>query len=162
MSAWKDELDAILGARHGGAGEVLLRRLRDLDTRHPNVPEIQNQIAWTCDTLGRDEEALVAYDKAIALGLAPNEHAGALLGISACLLRLKQVERACTLLETARPQFPEQREFEAYLALALHAAGRHAESLQILLVLLAETSDDPGIAAHQRTLRHLATTLSHS
>jgi tetratricopeptide (TPR) repeat protein len=156
---WKEELDAIIGARHGGASDVLLKRLRELDARHPNVPEIQSQIAWTCEMLGKCEESLAAYDRAMALGLPPNEHAGAIIGSASCLLYLHRFEKAEALLASARVQFPNLREFEAFHALALQSCGRGAEAMQILLVLLAETSEDPGIAAYQRSLRHLAANL---
>lgn len=156
---WKSELDAIVGARHGGAGEALLARLLDLDRRHPNVPEILYQLAWSLDSQGKADEALPRYEKAVALGLSPNEHAGALLGIGTCHLLSKDAAKAAEIFEAARSQFPENREFEAFLALARFAEGRQAEALEILLVVLAETSEDPGIVSAQRTLRHLATRL---
>lgn len=42
---WKDELDAIVGARAYGQSEEILPRLRKLDARHPNVAEINYQLA---------------------------------------------------------------------------------------------------------------------
>lgn len=157
---WKEELDAIVGARHGGASEALLSRLQDLDRRRPNVPEILYQLAWSYDSVGKPEEALSRYEKALSLGLDPNEHAGALIGLSTCLLKTGQAPKASEIFKSAQAQFPENREFEAFLALARFAEGKQAEALQILLVVLAETSEDPGIVSYQRTLRHLATRLS--
>jgi len=58
MSDWKPELDAIIGARHGGQVDHVLGLLQKLDTRFPNVPEIAYQLAWTCDVLGREAEAV--------------------------------------------------------------------------------------------------------
>lgn len=157
---WKNELDAIVGARHGGAGEALLTRLSELDRRSPNVPEILYQLAWSYDSLGKPSEALPRYEKAVALGLGPNEHAGALAGIGTCLLLTQKAAKAAEVFEAARAQFPENREFDAFLALARFSEGRQAEALKILLVVLAETSEDAGIVAYQRTLRHLAAKLS--
>ena len=76
MSDWKPELDAIIGARHGGQVDHVLGLLQKLDARFPNVPEIAYQLAWTCDVLGREAEAVPHYERAVALGLAPNELAG--------------------------------------------------------------------------------------
>lgn len=156
LPPWKPELDAIVGARHGGRVEGLLRRLEDLDTRHPNVAEIAYQIAWTSEVLGNDANALPHYEKAVALGLPPNEHSGALLGLGSTLRRLGQLERSREVLESGRIQFPQNREFEAFLALTLHDLGRHAEALRLALLLLVDTSEDIGITAYQRTLRYHA------
>ena len=66
---------------------------------------------------------------------------------------------AAQVLEQGRLQFPEQREFEVFLAMTLHNLGRHAEALQTVLTTLIETADDVGIAAHQRTIRFHAAQL---
>jgi tetratricopeptide (TPR) repeat protein len=158
-AAWKDELSAILEARtYGQAGE-LLPRLQALDERHPNVAEINYQLAWTCDVLGRPAEALPRYEKAVALGLPPNELSGALIGLGSTLRVLGQSARAAEVLRSGQTQFPENREFDAFLALALHDLGQHTEATRLLLEALCDTTDDPGFTAYQRALRHEATKL---
>jgi Flp pilus assembly protein TadD len=156
---WKDELAAIVEARTYGQLGATLPRLTALDVRHPNVAEINHQLAWTCDMLGRAAEALPYYEKAIALGLPPNELSGALVGLGSTLRVLGQSGRAVEVLRSARAQFPENREFTAFLALALHDAGRPAEAVQLLIETLCETTDDPGLTAYQRALRHAAANL---
>ena len=157
--AWKPELDAIVGARHGGATAALLPRLRALDQRFPNTPEVLHQIAWSCEVLGRYRDAAAAYERAIALGLPPNELSAAFLGLGSALRCLADYTRAEQVLQQGRLQFPEQREFEVYLAMTLHNLGRHAEALQLVLTTLIETADDVGIAAHQRAIRFHAAQL---
>lgn len=156
---WKPELDAIVGARHGGAVAALLPRLRALETRFPNTPEILQQIGWTCEMLGRHREAADAYERAIALGLEPHELSAAFLGLGSSLRCLGEYARAEEVLQQGRLQFPDQREFEVFLAMTLHNLGRHAEALQLALTTLIETADDVGIAAHQRTIRFHAAQL---
>jgi tetratricopeptide (TPR) repeat protein len=159
LPAWKEELDAIVGARAHGQFNQLLPRLQDLDARHPNVGEIAYQIAWTCDTLGRAEQALTAYEKAIALGLPPNELSNAYVGLGSTLRTLGQFDRSAEVLRTAKLQFPDNREFDVFLALTLHAAGQHAEALQLALETLIETTEDPGLTAYGRAIRHAAAKL---
>ena len=156
---WKPELDAIVGARHGGATAALLPRLRALELRYPNTPEILHQIAWNCEVLGRYRDAAAAYERAIALGLPPNELSAAFLGLGSALHCLGDYARAEQVLQQGRLQFPDQREFEVFLAMTLHNLGRHAEALQLVLTTLIETADDVGIAAHQRTIRFHAAQL---
>jgi tetratricopeptide (TPR) repeat protein len=157
---WKPELEAIVGARHGGRVTGVLDQLKDLDARYPNVAEIAYQLAWTCDTLGQEKEALPWYEKAVALGLSPNELAGALLGLGSTLRILGQADRSIAVLRSAKAQFPENREFDVFLALALHDAGGHAEALRLLLEALCDTTEDPGITAYQRALRFYTSKLT--
>lgn len=156
MSAWKEPLAAITGARHGGQVAQVLRQLKELDAQHPNVAEINYQIAWTCDVLGREAEALPYYEKAVALGLPANELAGALLGLGSTLRNLGQLERSAEVLRSGQAQFPDNREFDVFLALTLHNLGQHAEATKLLLTVIADTSEDPGLTAYQRAIRFYA------
>ena len=159
LPVWKPELDAIVGARAHGQFAEILPRLKALDARHPNIAEIVYQLAWTCDTLGRTEEALPYYEKSVALGLPPNELSGALLGLGATLRTLGQLVRATAVLRSGKAQFPDNREFDVFLALVLHAQQKHAEALQLVLEVLCDTSEDPGLTAYQRVIRHEAAKL---
>lgn len=159
LPVWKEELDAIVGARaHGQSGEIF-PRLQKLDRQHPNVAEINHQLAWTCDVLGRGNEALLYYEKAIALGLAPNELSGALIGLGSTLRSLGQLPRSGEVLRSGRAQFPGNREFDAFLALTLHAQGLHGEAVRLLMDVLCDTTEDVGLRAYQRTLRHVTSDL---
>ncbi|HKB56862.1 MAG TPA: tetratricopeptide repeat protein [Lacunisphaera sp.] len=159
MSAWREELDAIVGARAHGQAEEIFPRLQKLDARHPNVAEINHQLAWTCDVLDRAADALPYYEKAIALGLPPNELSGALLGLGSTLRNLGQLERSTEVLRSGKTQFPDNAEFDVFLALTLYQQGRHAEALQRVLNTLCDTTDDPGLTAYQRAIRHAASKL---
>lgn len=159
LPPWKEELDAIVGARAHGQLKEVLPRLQQLDTRHPNVAEISYQLAWTCDVLGREADALPYYEKAVALGLPDNELAGALLGLGSTLRHLGQYERSASVLHSAQLQFPDNREFDAFLALTLHADGKPGEALRTALEALCDTSEDQGIRAYQRAIRNAASKL---
>lgn len=156
MSDWKPELDAIIGSRHGGRVDHVVDTLRKLDARFPNVAEIHYQLAWTLDTSGKPAEALPHYEKAVALGLSPSEHANALIGLAVTLRALGRSARAAEALRSGRVQFPDNREFDVFLALALHDLGEHAEALRLALVALCDTTEDPGLTAYQRALRYAA------
>ena len=159
VPAWKSEFDAIVGARAHGQFAEILPRLKSLDARHPNIAEIVYQLAWTCDTLGRTEEALPYYEKSVALGLPPNELSGALLGLGATLRTLGQLVRATAVLRSGKAQFPDNREFDVFLAIVLHDQQKHAEALKLVLEVLCDTSEDIGITAYQRAIRHEASKL---
>lgn len=156
---WKEELDAIVGARAYGQFKEILPRLLQLDARHPNVAEINHQLAWTSDVLDRADEALPYYEKAIALGLPPNELSGALIGLGSTLRKLGRLERSAEVLRSGQAQFPDNPEFAIFLALTLHAQGRSADALRLVLGTLCDTTEDPGLTAYQRAIRHEAARL---
>ena len=156
IPAWKDELDAIVGARAHGQSKQILPRLKALDERHPNVAEINYQLAWSYEVLAHGGDALPYYEKAIALGLSPNELSGALLGLGSTLRTQGQPARSAEVLRSGKAQFPENREFDVYLALALHDLGQHTAALQLLIATLCDTTEDPGLTAYQRAIRYAA------
>lgn len=157
--SWKDELEAIVGARAHGQSEEIIPRLKSLDERHPNVAELNYQLAWSYDVLGRTGDALPYYEKAIALGLPPNELSGALLGLGNTLRALGQQARAVEVLRSGKSQFPENREFDVFLALALHDLGQHRAAMQLMIETLCDTTEDPGLTSYQRAIRHAAAKL---
>jgi hypothetical protein len=56
-------------------------------------------------------------------------------------------------------QFPDNPEFAVFLALTLHQQGKAADALRLALDTLCETTDDPGLTAYQRAIRHAAAKL---
>lgn len=153
---WKPQLDAIVGARHGGRTDHVLPALRRLDAAHPQVAEIAAELAFSLAASGEHQAAVVAYERAFALGLpSAAEHANVLVGHAVALLRLGRAAEAVPALERARAQFPDHAEFTAFLAVAKHRAGSADDAFRLLLGLLVETSEDIGVSAHQRTLRSL-------
>ncbi len=153
---WKSELDAIVAARAQGRAESIPGLLKALDERYPNVPEISYQLAWSLDTAGSYQEALPYYEKAVALGLSTNELSGALIGLGTTLRNLGQYDRASEVLKLGQTRFPDHREFDVFLAFCLHDLGKHVEAMQLILTVLADTSEDTGITVYQRAIRFYA------
>ena len=152
--AWKPELDAIVGARHGGQVSGVLDQLKNMAERFPQVAEVHHQLAWTHDVLDQPRLAVPHYEKAIALGLPPNELSGALLSLGSSLRLTGQLDRSLEVLESGRRQFPNHQEFRVFLALTQHDRGTPTTAVQTLLSVLLDTCEDPGINAYQRALRH--------
>jgi tetratricopeptide (TPR) repeat protein len=113
--------------------------------------------AFALDREGREREALAHYRAALAgAGLEPGERAQGLLGLGSTLRALGEHEEAVEVLTSARAEFPGERMFEPFLALALHNVGRHAEAMELLLTCLVETSADEGVQRYSRALRFYA------
>src|SRR5690606_36502999 len=96
------------------------------------------------------------FEKAVALGLSPNELSGALVGLGSTLRCLGRYDRAGEVLESGQRQFPDQREFDVVPAMTRHNQDRYADARELLITLLADTSEDVGVTAYKRAIRSYA------
>lgn len=98
------------------------------------------------DALGLEEEAVEPYRRALAAGLDPAYEHQVTLQLASTLRNLRQHAEAIQLLEDL--DAPELGDAPAaFLALALHSAGRADEALSIALTALARHLPQYGRAA---------------
>jgi tetratricopeptide (TPR) repeat protein len=93
------------------------------------------------DSAGREDEAIPLYEQALAAGLPGELRARCLLQLGSSLRNVDRVEEAVALLADARREFPDFRPLRAFLALALHSAGRDRDALRELLEAIADEGD---------------------
>jgi tetratricopeptide (TPR) repeat protein len=105
------------------------------------------------DSGGREEQAIPLYEQALAAGLGGELRARCLLQLGSSLRNVGRVDDAVALLEEARREFPEFRPLRAFLALALHSAGRDRDALRELLETIADEGE------YERSLRGYAAEL---
>jgi tetratricopeptide (TPR) repeat protein len=105
------------------------------------------------DSAGREDQAIPLYEQALAAGLAGELRARCLLQLGSSLRNVGHAEEAVTLLQNARREFPAFRPLRAFLALALHSAGRDRDALRELLEAIADEGD------YERSLRGYAAEL---
>jgi tetratricopeptide (TPR) repeat protein len=130
------------------ARELLLA----LHEQAPQDPRVSYHLAWTHDRMGHEREAAGWYERAIAGGLEGEELRGALLGLGSTQRCLGEYTKAAETLERGVRDFPEARELEVFLAMALYNLGRPREAVGLLLKHLAETSGDPALQRYRRAL----------
>ena len=109
------------------------------------------QLAWTCDSLGKESEAVPYYEAALANGLE-RDRAGAILGLGSTYRCLGEYEKSLKVLDQGVREFPDQRPLKIFRALTLYNLGRAKESMGDLLVQLVETTADESIRSYQRAL----------
>jgi tetratricopeptide (TPR) repeat protein len=120
--------------------------LSELLNETPDDPQVNYQMAWLCDTQGKESEAVPFYERAISNGLDGEELQGALLGLGSTYRCLGRYEQAVETLRNGMTTFPDAGEFPVFLAMALYNTGQYAEAMSLLLRSLAETSEDKGIS----------------
>ncbi len=65
----KTQLAEVVVLRKNNEGEEALLILKDLLGLHPNDPDVNSQMAVTCDFMGKESEAAPFYERALANGL---------------------------------------------------------------------------------------------
>jgi tetratricopeptide (TPR) repeat protein len=103
-----------------------------------------------------EREAVPYYERALAAGLTGEDRRGALLGLGSTYRALGRYDEALATLAEGAVAFPDDRGMRAFLALALHNAGRGAAAVSALLTMLLDTTSDPAITAYEGALREYA------
>jgi tetratricopeptide (TPR) repeat protein len=158
----EDQLTLAIRLRQDGRVEESRELLLKLVAAHPDDPVVNYQCAWSHDTLGLEREAVPFYERAIALGLAGADLAGALLGLGSTYRCLGEYQQAIDTLRRGIAEFPNDRSFEVFLAMALYNVGQHNEGTERLLRALAETSGDDSIRRYQRAISFYADKLDET
>ena len=103
----------------------------------PNDPDINYQLAWTCDSMGKESEAAPFYEKAIDNGLQDDKR-GALLGLGSTYRCLGDYKKSLSIFDQA---------------LTLYNLDQHDKSIEVLLIQLIETTNDSQIKSFEKALR---------
>ena len=143
----------LIAARdYAQAREVLL----PLAAAAPHDAEIQYETACVHDSLGFEAEAVPFYRAALAGKLAPDARRGAFTGLGSTYRTLGRFAEARDTLEQGLAEFPDANEMRVFLAMADHNLGQSRKAVETLLSLLAQTTNDPAIAAYRRAIEFYA------
>ncbi|WOF21763.1 tetratricopeptide repeat protein [Microbacterium betulae] len=125
------------------------------DAPHPSLGAFE--LGGAYDSTGREAEALVRYEAAVAGGIAdvdPERAAQLVVQHASTLRNVGRVDDAIALLSSAPPHPSTGAAREVFLALALHSAGRDAEALRTAIEALVPTLPRyrRSVAAYARAL----------
>lgn len=154
----KDELlaDAVR-LRTDGRPEEARERLLALTAKFPEDAEVAYQTAWTHDALGLEAEAVAYYERSLSVGkLGEEDRRGALVGLGSTYRVLGRYGQAVETLRGGVAEFPEDGALRTFLAMALYNTGEHHEAMDILLRLIASTSQDPSVRQYRPAIEHYA------
>lgn len=116
----------------------------------------QFQCAWTYDSLGKEQEAVPHYEKAIQLGLKPEFLVDAYLGLGSTYRALGQYEQSKRILEQALSEFPEAEHLKVFYAMTLYNLSEHSKAMETLLNTVSQTTNHKGIKNIARPLNFTA------
>lgn len=148
----RDRLQEAIELRSTGHAEEVRSILLDLVAASLDDAEINYQAPWVHDTLGREREAVSFYVRAIELGLSDTNLEGAWLGLGSTYRTLGAYQQAEETLRRGMATFPRNRAFQVFLAMTLYNLHRYQESMELLLITLAETSSGDSILQCKRAI----------
>ena len=153
--AWQERVDAVWAdAALGDAArlERITALVAELDPADPRGPF---EIGGAHDSAGNEAAAAAHYERAIELGLAGRARAELTVQYASTLRNLGRADEAVALLAAHVSSADRDTTLgaapEAFLALALHSAGRETEALAVALDALI-----PTVPQYQRSLRGYA------
>lgn len=157
----KAKLAEIALLRKSNLGEEALQILRDLLRLHPDDPDVNCQMAYICDSMGKESEAAPFYERALANGLV-NDRDGAFLGLGSTYRCLGEYERSLKIFDQGIAEFPNERSLKVFRALTLFNLGRAEESVGQILIQLLDTTNDADIKSYDGALRFYSDKLSET
>ncbi|RIJ59692.1 tetratricopeptide repeat protein, partial [Clavibacter phaseoli] len=134
---WDDRVAAFWARADDERAEETVAGMRALVAERPaDDPRALFELACAHDFVGREAEAVPLYRAALAGGLGPEHEPLAVIQLASSLRNVGEPEQAVALLE-AMPDDAHAPGRDAFLALALHDAGRPTEALALALRRLA-------------------------
>lgn len=157
----KNKLDQAIALRKQNMPEEAITLLKSLLQTHPNDPDVNYQMAWTCDFMGKESEAVPYYEKAISSGLKEDRD-GAMLGLGSTYRCLGEYDKSLKVFDQALAEFPDHRAIKVFRALSLYNLGRAEDSVSQLLIQLLDTTGDSSIKSYERALRFYSDKLNET
>lgn len=146
-------LQHIITLRENGQLEEANQLMIELVKEQPENGYYQFQCAWTYDSLGKEQEAVPHYEKAIQLGLKPEFLVDAYVGLGSTYRTLGQYEQSKRILEKALSEFPEAEHVKVFYAMTLYNLREHAKAMETLLNIVIHTTNHKEIKNYSKAIK---------
>lgn len=153
------KIQQAVGFRKNQEPEKALEALLPLFAEGTFDPDVNYQIAWTYDSMGKESEAVPYYETALSNGLKEDRE-GAYLGLGSTYRCLGEYEKSAKIFERACAEFPDNRALKVFQALTLYNLSRMDACADILLTQLLDTTKDDNIKKYDGALRFYKDKLS--
>lgn len=120
----------------------------------PEDARLLFEMASLLDNMGKEDEAIPYYQKAIAHELDKAFLPEAYLGLGSSLRVVGAYYRARVTLEKASELFPKHEGIHVFLALALYSDGNPGDAMRELLGVVLRSSRGSSIEPYRRALTY--------
>lgn len=154
--------EQVLALRRAGKHEEACALAISLAALSPEDAELQYEAACVHDFLGREAQAVPFYLAALSGRLTSEQQRSAYLGLGSTYRTLGQYAAAERVLGEGLARFPDAAELKAFLAMVLHNLGRSKQAVELLLVVLAQSSADAHIQDYREAILFYAQDVERS
>ncbi|MCP8968611.1 tetratricopeptide repeat protein [Ectobacillus ponti] len=148
----EQELNRAIALRESGQKQEANERLVKLAQDYPDDALVCYQCAWSYDAMGEERKAVPYYERAIELGLAGRDLAGAYLGLGSSYRTLGEYEKAKRVLGEGMVAFPGHQAMKVFYAMALYNRKEAAAAMEVLLRCLLDATEDESILHYKRAI----------
>ena len=145
-------LDHAIKMRESGNVDEAIHVLKELLSTDPKNAILNYQCAWCHDLLGKEIEAIPYYESAIDNGLSGEDLEGAFLGLGSTYRVVGEYEKSRMVFEKGIRLFPLNLELRAFYAMTLYNLNEHSKSMEILLKIIADTSNDDNVKKYSKAI----------
>ncbi len=124
----------------------------ELRDAYPTDARVLYEYAGTFDSAGREQEALTAYDEALAAGLREPFRRRCLLQKASTLRHLGRLEESRAILDALWADWPDSDAIALFRAITQHDQGLDAQAAGDLARHLVARSTDPDVERYRRSL----------
>ncbi|MCB0356390.1 MAG: tetratricopeptide repeat protein [Bdellovibrionales bacterium] len=147
-----ESLEKAIELRNQNKSSDAAKILKDLLFHSPNDPDLNYHMAWTCDSMGLESQAIPYYEYAIKSGLSGEDLRGAIIGLGSTLRCIGLYEESLKAFNLGLDKFPEDRAIKVFRSLTLYNLGHFGDSVSDLLVQLMETTSDRNLKTYEKAL----------
>lgn len=108
--------------------------------------------AYSCDRNGFEQEAVIYYEQAWALGVPDSIRPGFMLGFGSTLRNVGRTDEAVEMLSKACADYPHDLALRAFLSLALHSDGKTEKALGEMLGVALQAARPDAFGPYARAL----------
>jgi len=146
------ELNRVINLRKNGNYHKSNSLLMKLVETNPNNASVNYQYALNFDLLGEEKKAVTYYERAIKLGLAPQDLEKALLGLGSTYRTLGNYKKSKDTFLKGIELFPNNRAFLPFYSMTLYNLNEYSEAMELLLKCLIETTTDDNILDYKKAI----------
>lgn len=153
---WEQQVAALWERFDALSREQAVAAMRELADGYPGSDgRAAFELAGMYDSHGFEHEAEREYERALELGLAPEQHAQLAVQYGSTLRNTGRIDDAIAVLEAAPTHPSTGASPRVFLALALHSAGRHDEAMRVIVEAI-----EPTLPRYNRSVRAYAAALT--
>lgn len=145
------DLEKAINLREQGKLNESNTLLQKLVKKNPNNAILNYQYAWSFDVLEMEVEAIKYYERSIELELPDEYLKEAYLGLGSTYRCIGKYIQAKDVFEKALARF-DDNSLRVFYAMTLYNLEEHENSMNILLKLLAQTSNDKTIINYAKAI----------